>query len=326
MSSPGTGGSILFSLALAASAGPVAAGVVPSDLPEGPFPPAVVAALEDGAVVRSEPGFVYRVIAELDSGEQLIVDQRRGAWLRVRPQGWVLVDHVGPADARGPAPVAGGRRLRVTRDGSRLRGGPGTDHAVVGQLSAGDVVRAVGREGEWWELGRGGWVHGSLVEPAGPAGSPPRGTGAVGPASDPRRWSFMDLNGVMFEVVQFEPGSSLQEALRRAMDQTGVLESDWTFLRLRIGVPPGPFRFHYSPRKNTTLVVDGQGERYGNVFLQGPVEKLPAALRQFFLPQTVHPGEQFEGILLFRPTLDTDAITEVSMYVAGRLRTFYESP
>ena len=109
------------------------------------------------------------------------------------------------------------------------------------------------------------------------------------------------------------------------MGKTGLMEDDWTFLRVAITVPDGPFRFNYSPARNSTHVVTKANKPYGNVHVEGPVGRLPNGLREFFLPHVVLPGERFEGILLFRPTLKMRDIAELSMRVSGRLNRFYWS-
>ncbi len=51
-----------------------------------------------------------------------------------------------------------------------VRGGPGTDYAVVGALNAGDGARITGKNsgGDWWQIslagGVTGWVYGPLVD------------------------------------------------------------------------------------------------------------------------------------------------------------------
>lgn len=50
---------------------------------------------------------------------------------------------------------------------ANLRAGPGTDHEKVGALRQGELVTAVARSGEWYqvrtETGLVAWVHGRLV-------------------------------------------------------------------------------------------------------------------------------------------------------------------
>ena len=117
----------------------------------------------------------------------------------------------------------------------------------------------------------------------------------------------------------------VDQLLRRELQKVGSLEDDWTYLRLVVGVPPGPVRFNYSPERNTVVCLDAKGERYGNVYTRGPLQRLPDHVRGFFVPKTVEPGERYEGVLLFRPTLKPSEVDEVSMFVGGRLQRFFVS-
>jgi len=53
--------------------------------------------------------------------------------------------------------------------GSRvnIRKGPGTNYAVLTILKAGEPVKALGKQGDWYQVqlqdGRVGWVYGTLV-------------------------------------------------------------------------------------------------------------------------------------------------------------------
>jgi hypothetical protein len=307
--------------ALVAALGAAAAAfaVPPEDLPEGPFPPVQLSALDDGVPVRSEPGFLYRTLRELERGETVTVDGRKGSWLHVRPAGWAQAALFGePETAEGSEPV----RLRVTAEGSRVRSGPGTEHAVTGSRRAGELVEGVEQRDGWWRLADGGWLHGSLLqatdEEAGPAR--PRRLEPL------RRWTYMDLNGTIYEVGEIDPASPIVPGLRRALRETGMLEDDWTFLRLVIFVPAGSDGVLYAPARQVVSVTDQAGQRYGSVYVRGPVERIPMHLRPFFVPHRIEPGQRFEGLLLFRPTLDPSRIADVQMALAGGPRTLYETP
>ncbi|MGH6718790.1 MAG: SH3 domain-containing protein [Alphaproteobacteria bacterium] len=67
--------------------------------------------------------------------------------------------------------------LVVTGDRVNVRGGPGTEHAVVGKVVEGQVVIGRERQGAWYHIDPGGgraegWVHQSYVrlKPAGTVG------------------------------------------------------------------------------------------------------------------------------------------------------------
>jgi uncharacterized protein YraI/uncharacterized protein YceK len=63
-----------------------------------------------------------------------------------------------------------------TASAMNVRGGPGTNYAVVGALNAGDVARITGKNGagDWWQIsfagGAVGWVYGPLVTTSGETG------------------------------------------------------------------------------------------------------------------------------------------------------------
>ena len=141
-----------------------------------------------------------------------------------------------------------------------------------------------------------------------------------------RRWTLMDLHGTTFEVREIDPRSEFLHSLRREMRATGVLEDDWTFMSLVIAAPEdSPYRFHYEPDVNATVVIDTEGARYPNVYVRGPIDRLPAHLRRFLDSATVEQGSVYEGIVLFRPTLKTRQIHEVWFFVGDRLQQLYPS-
>ncbi len=67
--------------------------------------------------------------------------------------------------------VAPADRLMQARTRTNVRSGPGTDHARVGLLDAGERVRVTGEAGEWLRIeapgGGAAFVHGSLLVPPG---------------------------------------------------------------------------------------------------------------------------------------------------------------
>ncbi len=325
---------LLVALALSLALAPDASAQEPSSLREGPFDPVTVQAAKDGAAVRAEPGFLFKKLRSLELAERVRVNGRKGDWLRLRAGGWVSLSDVADATKSLPG-ESSAMGLRVTSDGVRLRSGPGTGHDVVGRRGSGDRVTGVQRQGDWWELAEGGWVFASLVEEVGPVDAPMPAGASTSAARPPegtpvRRWSYMDLNGTLFEIFEVDKKARFLAGLRQAMRETGVLEDDWTYLRLVISVQEGQSSFHYSPsqRGNPVSVMSQVGEelkRFGSVFVQGPVERIPMHLRGFFQGQAVHAGERFEGLLMFRPTLDPAQIQGIQMRISGRTRTFLES-
>jgi hypothetical protein len=129
-----------------------------------------------------------------------------------------------------------------------------------------------------------------------------------------------------FEVSEFDPRSSYVPLLRKELRATGVLEDDWTMMRLRIAVPDGPYRFNFSPDRNTVVVVDENGARYGNVYARGPIERLPAHLRRLLDSAVVGQDELYDGVLLFRPTLRPGEVKEVWMMIGGKFQQLFSAP
>lgn len=111
--------------------------------------------------MRASPGTDSEVLFKLAKGYPLQVLERRGNWLRVQDfegdQGWIARS----VTANTPHHIVKGTRVN-------LRGGPGTQHPIVGSASYGDVLRTTRRQGDWVQVqnpnGRGtAWVASSLL-------------------------------------------------------------------------------------------------------------------------------------------------------------------
>lgn len=105
-----------------------------------------------------------------------------------------------------------------TDSAMNVRGGPGTDYAVVGALNAGDVARITGKNaaGDWWQIslagGAAGWVYGPLVTTSGDTGGiaiaqappiPPTAIPVVSaPAPEPTAAPAPAPSGVDFRLVE----------------------------------------------------------------------------------------------------------------------------
>lgn len=190
-------------------------------------PPVVLATTN--ANVRSGPGVDHPVVFWLTAGTRVTVTGRNadGTWLQIAHatrSGWILrrltegdaallaglpltADAVAvlptpdpaPAPVGEPAPAAGtpaappSPHLTVTGTVVNLRAGPGTAFAIAGQVRAGAVLQAVGRnaDGTWLQIAdpqapdRRLWIYGPLTDiapaaraqlptvPARPAPAPP---------------------------------------------------------------------------------------------------------------------------------------------------------
>lgn len=114
----------------------------------------------DNVNMRSGPGTNHDVQWRLARGFPLQVVQRRNNWLQVRDfegdTGWVAQSVTNKI-----------RHHIVKGQNVNLRGGPGTNHRVVGKAKYGDVLRTVRRQGQWVEVrvpkGRNAWIAANLV-------------------------------------------------------------------------------------------------------------------------------------------------------------------
>jgi len=111
--------------------------------------------------LRAAPGMDTEVLFKLAKGYPLQVLERQGNWLRVQDfegdQGWIARN----VTANTPHHIVKSTRVN-------LRGGPGTQHPIVGSANYGDVLRTTRRQGDWVQVqrpdGRGtAWVASSLL-------------------------------------------------------------------------------------------------------------------------------------------------------------------
>jgi hypothetical protein len=88
--------------------------------------------------------------------------ERSGLWNAVRDYSWAGTNPP-PVD---PPPTQN-QTATVTANSLNVRGGPGTDYAIVGNLKAGYVVPVLEKSGSWVRIEFGGtvaWVHGDYVK------------------------------------------------------------------------------------------------------------------------------------------------------------------
>lgn len=290
--------------------------------------PRAMLAIREGVRVRKSPSTDAEVTRTLADAEAVAVVGEEAGWWKLDDGGYVAKALLRPDEPEPDHAGAAAAPWTVKGPTANVRSDRTTSASVVRRLGEGDAV-TVSEVVDGWARVADGWVRADMLvapeaPPPGATRRPPtdlpRPSDAVG-----RRWSLVDLTGVIFEVIDLS-GSPLVPAIKREMRDTGVLEEDWTFLGLTIGVPEdSPYRFNFSPDKNNTIVTDIEGQNYGNIYVRGPFDRLPAHVRQFFLPMTVKQGEKFDGILIFRPTLDPRNIKEISIFIGGRMQKMYES-
>lgn len=131
--------------------------------------------------MRSGPGTNNSIVGKFNQGAKFTVLSQSGDWLKVQSgntTGWVanwLVTVHTPATAT-PAPstppvTSTGQASRqvavINADNLNLRGGPGTETSVAGQVSRGVRLPIISRSGDWYQIrqenGTTAWVAGWLV-------------------------------------------------------------------------------------------------------------------------------------------------------------------
>ena len=283
------------------------------------------------ARVRATPSADGAVLRTLHAGDHLSATGPVDGWYLLADGGYVSATVVSAqASPRASAPRTSssgsdesGRPVPwvVAADSAVARSGRGEKNGVVAKYVRGAVVPVTALVDGWAHVGDG-WIRSDLLAP--PAGAQLVDQGAESLVS-PRRWSLQDLGGALIEVDELDP-RRMVPALKQAMRQPGTLESDWTYLGLTIGMPQDSGRsLNFSPR-NKIVAIDTQGQRYGNVFPVGPIERMPADVRPFFEKTTIEPGHRYEGLLLFRPTLKVKDIAEIQMAIGGKLQRLIPMP
>jgi SH3-like domain-containing protein len=114
-----------------------------------------------GTEMRSAPNaMASKVISQLSTYAPLEVIEKGAEYYNVK-------DYRGRTGWVHRSLLASKPGIVVTGDRANVRQGPGTNHAVVFQLSKGDSCRAIGKEEKWIEIrttdGRQGWVAGFLT-------------------------------------------------------------------------------------------------------------------------------------------------------------------
>ncbi|HAJ36728.1 MAG TPA: hypothetical protein DCL15_13665 [Chloroflexi bacterium] len=103
---------------------------------------------------------------------------------------------------------------------ANLRAGPGTDFAIIGKATPGDIVQVAGQNasGEWYQLADGAWIAAFLVEP--PIAPPPVvAPDAATPADD---LSLKDANDTPPVTSEAPAVNTPEEASDAGSDATPV--------------------------------------------------------------------------------------------------------
>ncbi len=160
--------------------------------------------------VRAGPSLDAEAVLQLDRGHRVVEVGRDGAWVGVELpdrggwHGWIHGALVAPAAAepepaadrhRPPAEARGDDRREVVEvqvGSANIRTGPAMDSPVVAWMHGGRRLPVLERSNGWVRVGLAGgqvgWIHGTLVAPAGARdaqASPPVLRPGTGPVSAP---------------------------------------------------------------------------------------------------------------------------------------------
>lgn len=128
-----------------------------------------------GAYLRSGPGITFRIAGGASAGQEieLVAQNADGSWYQLANGNWIAAFLVGDA----PEDLAVVSDAYANRN-ANLRGGPGTNHEIVGVVAQGDILQIVGvnEAGTWYELAEGEWIAAFLVENTPDLTSPPEPT------------------------------------------------------------------------------------------------------------------------------------------------------
>jgi uncharacterized protein YraI len=176
--------------------------------------------------LRGGPGTDYPIVGELQPGDCVTItgSNEAGDWYQLEGGEWVaafLISGAPAASGIGLAAalatstpvtpsVAGDADCPQAAGNPNLRGGPGTDYPIVGELQAGECVSVAGANeaGDWLQLEGGEWVAGFLI-----ANAPAAGTLSVVDAPavgelTPTPEAGPDTSGVLTPTVEPAPAES----------------------------------------------------------------------------------------------------------------------
>ncbi len=111
--------------------------------------------------IRNGAGINFQHIGDLPSGADVTIDKVDGAdvWAQIDTNRWIALAYKGDRYAQ-TEPGSGGLQVRVTTDTLNVRGGPGVDQPLVGQLKKDAVapLKEVDGRDVWGEITPGKWI------------------------------------------------------------------------------------------------------------------------------------------------------------------------
>lgn len=144
--------------------------------------------------VRSGPGTSYDTIAKVNKGAKYNITEVNGQWLKISlpggKTGWIAAWLATVSEVASAQPAASAQNNSnvnsdtgdndgsdsndnsnlqlVINDNVNVRGGPGTQHNIIGQVSRGQRLGVLEQAGDWYKVslegGVIGWVAGWLVD------------------------------------------------------------------------------------------------------------------------------------------------------------------
>jgi len=127
--------------------------------------------------VRSGPGTSYDIVTQVSKGEKYTITDTSGQWLKISLPGgksgwiagWLATVSETAAPAQQPPQKSTGNQVLAVVNGNKvnIRGGPGTGHSVIRQVSRGQRLGVLESAGDWYKVkldgGVIGWIAGWLV-------------------------------------------------------------------------------------------------------------------------------------------------------------------
>ena len=106
--------------------------------------------------VRTGPGVRNAVVDSLKDGTKINIIDVAGKWYKIGTDRWVHSGYVQVVE------IQNGRV--VFADFLNVRKGPGTNFEKVRQLPGDSLVKIIGEEGNWFQIGEDEWVYNSFIE------------------------------------------------------------------------------------------------------------------------------------------------------------------
>lgn len=127
---------------------------------------------ENGAKLRTGPGFDFPVNQELSNYQPLVIQEKRGEWYKVaysfqkgrQLSGWAHKDAISDTNTM----IVCGSRIGCVN----LRSGPGNHYRKAANLYQGYLLELISKKGNWYEVkivdppeNKTGWINNTLVWP-----------------------------------------------------------------------------------------------------------------------------------------------------------------